>query len=255
MQRKTEQISTQLCETVSRWDGVAAVVLGGSSRVETYDPYFAIDFDIYCRGSLPPSNDRRELFDNPGGFETSPVYPIDRFLIDGLPVSMYYKEVSRINLLLKRVQDCSWVFRSESTNLLYRIQHGEVLYNKGDWFEGLREKLADIPDEFWNGLMEAARFSLDQYLNGIGAAVYRNDDLYYQFSASSFCRSLCSYVFALNKRFEPTGRLLHDRIKELDTLPAEFLGRFETFIRPDAELPPERKFEIANLLAKSISSV
>jgi hypothetical protein len=254
MQRKAEQISARLCETVSQWDGVEAVVLGASSRVETYDPYFAVDLDVYFRGSLPPSNDRRELFENPGGFETSPVYPIDRFLVDGLPASVHYKEVSRINLLIKRVQDCSWVFRSESTNLLYRIENGEILYCKGDWFESLSGKLADIPDGFWSALMDAARFTLDHYLNGIGAAVYRNDDLYYQFSASGFCQSLCSYVFALNKRFEPTGRMLHDRIKELDTLPAEFLGRFETFIRPDAELPPERKYEIAKLLAKSIGS-
>jgi hypothetical protein len=102
--------------------------------------------------------------------------------------------------------------------------------------------------------MEAARFSLDHYLNGIGAAVYRADNLYYQISASGFCQSLCSYVFALNKRLEPTGRLLHDHIKELEVLPDEFLGRFESFIRPDAKLPPERKFEVAKLLAKSIGS-
>ncbi|HUV08766.1 MAG TPA: DUF4037 domain-containing protein, partial [Spirochaetia bacterium] len=73
------------------------------------------------------------------------------------------------------------------------------------------------------------------------------------FSASGFCQSLCSYVFALNRKFEPTGRLLYDRIKSLKVLPDEFLGRFNSFIRPDQKLSPERKFEIAKLLAKSIS--
>ena len=253
MQRKVEQISEKLADTVANWDGVVAIVLGDSARVETFDPYFEIVFDVYFLGSLPPSNDRRERLDNPGGFETSPVYPIDRFFVGELPVSMYYKEVARMNLLLNRVQDCEWVFRRESTNLLYRIEKGQVLFSKGEWFTELRQSTKKIPEGFWKSLMEAARFTLDRYLNGIGAAVYRNDHLYYQLSASGFCQSLCSYIFALNKAFEPSGRLLHDHIKELSKLPREFLGRFESLIRPDVDLSPERKFEIAKLLATSIS--
>ncbi len=239
---------------ISKWNGIASIVLGEVARVETYDPYFIIDLDVYFRGDLLPSNDRREQFGHPGGFETSPIYPIDRFLVDELPVSIYYKDVSRMSLLVKRVEEQTWVFRSESTHLLYRIRNGQVLYSKGNWFEELKQRLESIPDGFWKSIMEAARFSLDHYLNGIGAAVYRGDNLYYQISASGFCQSLCSYVFALNKRLEPTGRLLHDHIKELAVLPDEFLGRFESFIRPDAKLPPERKFEVAQLLAKSIGS-
>jgi hypothetical protein len=255
VQKKVKKILDWLIDIISKWNGIAAVVLGEVANVETYDPYFTIDLDVYFRGSLLPSNDRRERFDNPGGFETSPIYPIDRFLAEELPVSAHYKDVSRMSLLVKRVEEQTWVFRSESTHLLYRIQNGRVLYSKGDWLEQLKQRLDNIPEGFWKSIMEAARFSLDHYLNGIGAAVYRGDNLYYQISASGFCQSLCSYVFALNKRLEPTGRLLHDHIRGLKMLPDEFLGRFESFIRPDAKLPPERKFEIAQLLAKSIGSV
>jgi len=252
VQQKVKKILDGLVGTISKWNGVAAVVLGEVAKVETYDPYFNIDLDVYFRGDPLPSNDRREKFDHPGGFETSPLYPIDRFLVEELPVSVHYKDVSRMSLLVKRVEQQSWVFRSESTHLMYRIRNGQVLYSRGKWFEQLKQRLESIPDGFWKSIMEAARFSLDHYLNGMGAAVYRADNLYYQISASGFCQSLCSYVFALNRCLEPTGRLLHDHIKELKTLPDEFLGRFESFIRPDAELLPERKYEVAKLLAKSI---
>jgi len=254
VQQKVKKILDGLVGTISEWNGIAAIVLGEVARVETYDPYFIIALDVYIRGDLLPSNDRREKFDHPGAFETSPIYPIDRFLVEELPVSVHYKDVSRMSLLVKRVEEQTWVFRSESTHLLYRIQNGQLLYSKGKWFEQLKQRLESIPDGFWKSIMEAARFSLDHYLNGIGAAVYRADNLYYQISASGFCQSLCSYVFALNKCLEPTGRLLHERIGELEILPDEFLGRFESFIRPDAKLPPERKFEVAQLLAKSIGS-
>ncbi len=254
MQQKVKKILDGLVGTISKWNGIAAIVLGEVAKDETYDPYFIIALDVYIRGDLLPSNDRREKFDHPGGFETSPIYPIDRFLVGELPVSVHYKDVSRMSLLVKRVEQQTWVFRSESTHLLYRIQNGQILYSKGKWFEQLKQRLESIPDGFWKSIMETARFSLDLCLNGIGAAVYRADNLYYQISASGFCQSLCSYVFALNKCFEPTGRLLHDHIRELKILPDEFLGRFESFIRPDAKLLPERKFEVAQLLAKSIGS-
>ncbi len=253
MKRKAKTISNEITEIISGWKGIAAIVMGINAEIETYDPYFSIDLDIYFRGYLIPSNDRREQLKNPGGFETSPIYPIDRFLKDELPVSIHYKDVSRINLLLKRVQEQSWVFRRESTNVLYRIEKGQVLYSQGTWFDELRSSFKEIPDGFWKGIIKAARFSLDQHLNGIGAAVYRNDNLYYQISASGFCTSLCSYVFAMNKRFEPSARLLHEHIKKLEQLPPEFLGRFESFIRPDAELKPSMKYEIAKLLARSLS--
>ena len=253
MEGKVKKILGNLTSVISGWDGIEAIVMGEEAGVETLDPYFNIDLDVFFRGHLLPSNDRREHLDSPGGFETSPIYPVDRFLIDGLPVSIYYKDVSRMNLLLKRVKEQSWVFRTESTNVLYRIENGAVLHSQGDWFEELRKGFKGVPDGFWRSIMEAARFSLDQYLNGIGAAVYRSDNLFYQTSAAGFCTSLCSYVFAMNRQFEPGPRLLHEHIKKLKDLPPEFLGRFESFIRPDAELKPSTKYEIAKLLAQSLT--
>ena len=119
----------------------------------------------------------------------------------------------------------------------------------------MRNRLKNIPEGFWESIKTAARFSLDNNLNRLGAAVYRNDNLFYQTSASDFCSALCSCIFAINRAFEPSGRLLHDQIKKLKKLPDEFLGRFESFIRPDSKMPPNRKYEIAQLLAKSIASM
>lgn len=252
MKQKVKAILSSLTDIIAGWDRTTAVVAGEVTKIETFDPYFTIDLDVYHRGDLIPSNDRRNQLGSPAGFETSPVYPVDRFLHDDLPVSIRYTDVSRINLLLKRVEEQTWVFRRESTELLYRIENGDVLYAKGTWFEEVRDRLRTVPGGFWKALMEASRFSLDYYLNGIGAAVYRGDNLFYQLSASGFCQSLCSYVYAMNRQFEPTGRLLHEQIRQLESLPDEFVGRFESFIRPDAKLPPERKYEIAKLLAKSI---
>jgi hypothetical protein len=55
-----------------------------------------------------------------------------------------------------------------------------------------------------------------------------------------------------NGEYEPSHRAFFSRVGELTTLPDDFSGRFESFLRPDSELPPARKYEIAKLIAKSI---
>ena len=61
-----------------------------------------------------------------------------------------------------------------------------------------------------------------------------------------------SFLFAVNRTFEPSARLLVEKVLELPRLPDGFRGRFESMLRDDPELPRERKREIAELLVKSI---
>jgi hypothetical protein len=58
-----------------------------------------------------------------------------------------------------------------------------------------------------------------------------------------------------NGQFEPSHRGYLALASALRTLPDDFAGRFESFLRPDSELPPSRKYEIAKLIARSIISL
>ena len=252
MQKKVEQISGQLVHCISQWEGIEAIVLGEAAEIKTLDPYFNINLDVYHRGNLLPANDRKERFKNPAAFEAYPVYPMDRFLVKKLPVRIRYLDTARFDLLLKRIDDRLWAFRESGTDIFYRIENGQVLFQKSDWLQNTRERLSHLSDHFWNLIRDVTRMSVEYYLNDIDAAVFRNDNLFYLLSAEGFIHSLCSFLFALNRRFEPSGRMLYEKVMSLPKLPDEFNGRFESFIRPDNELPPERKREIAELLAKSI---
>ena len=255
MQRKVAKISKQLTEVISSWDGVEAIVLGEAAEIRTLDPYFNIILDVYHMGNLLPVNDRREQFQHPAAFDTALVYPEDRFLMNDLPVRIRYQDTARFDLILNRIDNRLWVYRESGTCMFYRIQNGQILFQKSNWLENIKKKLSRFSDHFWDVVLESTRISVEYYLSDLNAAVFRNDYLFYLISSAAFLKSMCSYLFALNRCFEPSGRMIYEKVKNLPELPDEFLGRFESFLREDPALPPERKREIAELVAKSIISM
>ncbi len=255
MQRKVEKISGQLAEIISSWNGIEAIVLGEAAKIITIDPYFNIIMDVYHKGNLLPAGDRREQFQNAAAFDTALVYPEDRFLMNELPVRIRYQDTARFDMILERIENKLWVYRESGTRMFYRIQNGQILFQKSNWLENIMKKLSSFSDHFWEVILESTRISVEYYLSDLSAAVFRNDYLFYLISSSAFLNSMCSYLFALNRCFEPSGRMLYESVKSLPRLPDEFLGRFESFLREDPVLPPERKREIAVLVAKSIISM
>jgi hypothetical protein len=252
VQRKVARISEALSRTISGWPQVEAVILGEAAEARLLDPYFTISLDVYFAGALPPSNDRREQYGAPRTFDTVPAFTEDRFLLEELPVKIRYQETTRIDLLLKRIDDRHWVFHDAGTYLFYRLAYGQALFERSGWVVAIRQRLAGLPEHFWRMLRDGARIAASYYLNDLRAAAYREDPLFSLFSVSRFLQSLCSFLFAVNHSFEPSPRLLREKVAELPRLPDGFHGRFESLLREDPELRPPRKAEIAELLAKSI---
>ncbi len=253
MQKKVTAIATDLSNKVAAWPGIVAILLGETATVETIDPYFSIDLAVCYDGSLPGVQERKSALGSPLGFEHSPQQAADLFLVEELPVRVLYGTRERIESLLERAEQGRWVFRDETTHVLYRIENGKVLHDRDGWLARSRERLSRVPDAFWDRLKEGSRFALDRALADVGAAVHRGDHLFYQLSAARFLQCLCSFLFALNRRFEPGRQMLLERITKLEKLPAEFPGRFDTLIRPDIEITPSRRYQICQLIAKSLS--
>jgi hypothetical protein len=252
VQRKVGRLSEQLKQSISAWPGIEAIVLGEAAETGILDPYFTISLDVFHDSGVPSSAERKGLFGHPTAFETVPGFTEDRFLLEELPVKIRYQSTERVDFMLKRIADEEWIFHDASTYLFYRLLHGQVLFQKSNWLDQTRDKLSAVADHFWQLVQNGARISAAYYLNDLRAAVYRGDQLFFTFSLSHFLRSLCSFLFALNRTFEPSDRLIAERVQELPRLPDGFGGRFESMLRDNPELSPERKLEVAELLVKSI---
>lgn len=252
MKQKVERCAAGLRAILAGWEGVEAIVLGEAAEVEVLDPYFAVQLEVFHRSALPSPEERRKRLGDPAAFEAASFQPEDRFLVEELPVRIRYRELAWFDQILKRIEDRLWAPHEAGTWIFYQVTRGEVLYQRSAWLDGLRERLRHLPESFWETLVDSNRFSVERYLRDLGAAVVRGDPLFYLMAAAGFIRSLCSFLFALNRRFEPSGRMLYERTLQLPELPEGFRGRFESFLRHEQGLPPERKREIAELLTRSI---
>ncbi len=252
MKRKVERISNSIVERFKAVESIEAITLHISAESDIHDPYFFMSLDVYYNGALPESRERQLLFEDAGGFETSSYCKKDRFFMEDLPVRIEYKHTKRVEHLLHNLEDNLWAFRQTGTYMFFRIQQGHVLFSRGEWLEGIRDELTRLPEGFWEALRESFYSAAEHYLTDLKSAVVRGDDLFYHISLTGFVKSMCSMLFAVNRRFEPSGRLLFEQTLGLKVLPENFKGRFYSILRDDPEFNHSRKQEIAELLTRSV---
>ena len=175
-----------------------------------------------------------------------------------LPVRIEYKSVERIEeltaIVLRSGSDL-WKVRDSGTYVFYRLVNCRPLFQRSDWHVGISGKLSTLGDDFWSRMRSFYQSTMDHYLADFGAAIVQNDAFHYMISSANFIKYACSALFMENGLFEPSHRGYLDQVNALKTIPDDFAGRFESFLRPDSELPPQRKYEIALLIARSIISL
>ncbi|MEA1911934.1 MAG: hypothetical protein U9N32_09725 [Spirochaetota bacterium] len=252
MKRKVERISTAITDILKTISEVDSILLNESAEKDIVNPYFFLSLDVYCKGSFPNVNERKKLFKDAGAFESSHVNVKDRFFIEDLPVRIEYKAIDRIDTIVNDNEGNLWAFHDNGTYMFYRLQMGHIMYQNSDWIDTIRNKISNLPESFWGALRDSSMRSMEHYLVDLSSAALNSDNLFYIVSLSGYLKYLCSFLFVINRKFEPSRRRLADQIMELDILPENFAGRFDSLIREDPEFPPERKREVAKLLTKSL---
>lgn len=259
MKRKAKLLADQFVSKISTWESVECVALNEAALPDTLDPYFALILDVYHTGSIPASEERKTAYgENVAAFETSASQNKDRFFVGELPVRIEYKSVDKITEILdiadKRI-DQLWLIKDSGTYMFYRLQRGQVLFRRSAWIDAVRGRLDSLPDPFWVHMRDAHQSKMEHFLSDLGAALIQGDDFHYLISSAGFIKNACLVLFCVNKRFEPSHRAYYRQVKELEILPGDFVGRFESFLRSDPEMTPERKHGIAQLIARSLVSI
>lgn len=256
MRRKVERLADGLAGVLSSWPMVECVTLGEHSEEDVLDPYFAIVVDVYHREAVPQARERQTSFaaslGDPGAFESSSINPKDRFFLEGLPVHVDYKSAGSIDEFLGRGLDLVWILKNSGTYMFYRLQKCRVLFQRNDWLDGVRRRIADLPSEYWGALYDAFIAKMEHYLADLGAAAIRDDGFFYLESSAGFARSAAAAIFMKNHRFEPSLRAFESQLERLPRLPDDFTGRWETLLRSDLDISRSQKYEVAQLIARSI---
>ena len=259
MKFKTKLLVDRFASIISQWSGVECVSLNEAALPDTLDPYFALIMDIYYRDSVPGIKERQKLY---GGdleaFETSGLGSKDRFLIGNIPVRLEYKSVNMIEELVTIADtkfDSIWFIKDSGTYSFYRLSQGEIIFSRSDWIMDIRRRLKNLGNEFWQIMRHAHQSKMEHFLSDLGAACMQGDDFFYLISAAGFIKNACLALFCINRRFEPSHRAYYSQVLKLKELPDSFPAYIETFLRFDPELTMERKYSLAQYIARGIVSL
>jgi hypothetical protein len=227
------------------------VTIGSAAEMDVLDPYFSLVMDVFWRGAPPDEETRRRIYANSETLELDTTAIKDRLIIDGLPVHIDYKSVDDTSNFLKGDNAIVRMLHETGTHRLYRLKNNLVLFDRSGWIMEIRAKLDHLPASLWEDIASAFARKIEHSLSDFNATVLREDDFFYTVTLGNFSRFVVSFIFALNREFEPPHRFVSERILRLPTLPDDFTGRWETLLRHEVELTPSRKCEIAKLIAKS----
>ena len=251
MNRKVERSLEYILGVLRTWNSVDTIAMVKSGE-DIYDPYFFLSLDVYYRGAIPDVAERTKLFSETAAFESSRITKKDRFLLSDVPFRLEYKDLDRFDALVRGAAQSAAALRDSGTYVFHRIVNAQVLVKKTDWIDEARKILSDLPDAFWQDLRATLQARMEHAFSDLSAAVVRGDELFYLISSSGFIQSLCNVLFAINHEFEPSGRMVGDEVQGLRVLPEAFEARFESFLRNGDGVSPDRKRELAELLAKSV---
>jgi hypothetical protein len=255
MKAKVRKVVDEIAEVLKKWDGVQAVVLQHFVEKDIYDPNFSITLDVFKDGEIPGIESRETSFTRAMYFESSREKNKDRFILEDLPVRISYKDCLRVDAVLDAIEGDSWLLKERGTYLFHRIATGTVVWSRGEWLNSVLKKLDNLPDSFWLQWIDSCHRRIDHYLGDLGAASFKEDVFYFNLSLSGFMKTTAEVLFAVNHVFEPGPRDYTASLDLLETLPEGFKANWGSLLRNDAELPPDRKREIAEILAKGVFSL
>ena len=252
MKQRIERTINRLVEKLNKWDAVDTITLAPSAEIDYLDPYFFISLDVFYKKELPSVEERRNTFPEGLAFESSCFQTKDRFMVEDIPVRIEYKSIEKIDDMLRNLNSICDVNTQNDTYLFYRIDNNSVLSSKSDWLTEVQRRIHELPERFWESLVQNLLATMDHYRSDLGAAVVRGDNYFSLVASAGFIKSACAVLFAINKEFQPSPRVIYERVLELNKLPQDFRGRFDSFLRNDVAISSERRAEIGELMAKSI---
>ncbi|MDR2483333.1 MAG: DUF4037 domain-containing protein [Treponema sp.] len=260
MKYKTKMLADRLVSVLSQWPGVECVSLNEAALPDTLDPYFALILDVFYTGVIPEAEERNRLLgEDIAAFESAGQAigqaGKDRFLVGEIPVRIEYKSSVRVEELVSFAdsrQESLWLIKDSGTYGFYRLAHGDILFSRTGWIDAIRARLRKPNDAFWARMREAAQSKMEHFLGDLGAALAHGDDFYYLISSSGFIKFACFTLFCLNRRFEPSHRAYYDQVIALPKLPASFPAELENFLMDGGEMTLERRYALAQIIAKGI---
>ncbi|GMO59722.1 MAG: hypothetical protein Ta2G_19760 [Termitinemataceae bacterium] len=257
MEYKAQVVLENYVKILSSLDGIECITLNEAALPAVLDPYFALILDVFYNGRIPDAIEREKLYGSEiSAFESSGSK--DRFFVGSLPVRFEFKPTQKIDELVDIAYtdtDSIWLVKDSGTYTYYRLVNGSLLFSRSSWIADVRSRLCNLGNNFWLNMRQAAQSKMEHFLSDLGAAVMQNDIFFYRMSAAGFIKNACLTLFCINREFEPSHRAYYKKVTNLPILSDSFAAQLETFLRVEAEQNLQKRYALAQGIAKGIVSL
>ncbi|MDR0663883.1 MAG: DUF4037 domain-containing protein [Spirochaetaceae bacterium] len=258
MKYKVKLLADRFTGLLSQWDCVECVSVNEAALPGTLDPYFALILDVFCVGAIPEVSAREKQYGwDVSAFESSGNK--DRFFVGELPVRIEFKSTKDIDSIVSIACENAdenggrlWIFKDSGTYSFYRLCNGDILFSRVGWIHKVRERLRKPCDNFWKEVRQANQSKMEHFLSDLGAALFQGDEFFYLMSQAGFIKTACLTLFCINRRFEPSHRAYYKQAMELPVKNDGFCAQLETFLRSRDDITMERRYALAQLIARGI---
>ncbi|MDR0409911.1 MAG: DUF4037 domain-containing protein [Spirochaetaceae bacterium] len=254
MEYKVKTLTGRFSRLLASWDCVECVSLNEAALPATFDPYFALIIDVFCTAPPPDVFTREKKYgEDAAAFESSGNK--DRFLIGSIPVRLEFKFTKNIEDIVSIAVEGNerlWMIKSMGTYGFYRLYNGDILFSRNGWIDKIRKRLGKLSDNFWHTVRQANQSKMEHFLSDLGAALIQDDDFFYLMSEAGFIKTACLTLFCVNRRFEPSHRAYYKCVLELPIKNDAFCAQLETFLRNKDDITMERRYALAQLIARGI---
>ena len=173
----------------------------------------------------------------------------------GLPVRIEFKSTKNIDDIVSIAVEGNgrlWFIKDAGTYVFYRLCNGGILFSRTGWIDTVRKRLSKPNEEFWTVMRQANQSKMEHFLSDLGAALFNGDDFFYLMSEAGFIKTACLTLFCINRRFEPSHRAYYKQVTDLPVKNDSFSAQLETILRNDQDITMERRYALAQLIARGI---
>ncbi|MDR1443557.1 MAG: DUF4037 domain-containing protein [Treponema sp.] len=256
MKYKTKVLADRFTKILSMWPQVECVTINEAALTDILDPYFALILDVFCSAVAPTIDRRRRYYGQDiQAFESSNQGNKDRFLVGDIPVRLEYKYTARFDELLdiaEAPRESLWLIKDSGTYGFYRLATGDILFSRSGWIDTVRGRMKHLGDSFWVEMRGISQLKMEHFLSDLGASFFQNDEFHYLLASAGFIKFACLTLFCINRCFEPSHRSYYKQVLELVSLPESFPAELENFVSQSAEMTMERRYSLAQVIARGI---
>ena len=232
-----------IVESLARLEDVQAILCFGSYAMGTFDEHSDLDLFVFCELEILSASERRRILedvqgvthfeesDTAAGWDSQWSPQSDSFRVNEDRFEISYNTMDWIRTVVRRVTQEGTTSIPEQKfrpyTMLGLLENGIILYDHCSVLGHLIDCLYPYPAQLKHRLISDSLHTLKDCLAELKDGVKRGFGLtFFHFFFHRMCDALYTFLFAVNKKYDPAVKRPEIEYQKLKTLPPNFLERY-----------------------------